>query len=80
MVGLDYNSLEDYISALTTKDPAKLKVYEDGFCGHCLRAANYYRDQIPHIDLDDPKSVNSIKKDYPELRQESKIPTFALVI
>lgn len=78
MVGLDYNSLEDYISALTTKDPAKLKVYEDGFCGHCLRAANYYRDQIPHINLDDPKSVNSIKKDYPELRQESKIPTFAL--
>lgn len=78
MVGLDYNSLEDYISALTTKDPAKLKVYEDGYCGHCLRAANYYRDQIPHIDLNDPKSVNSIKKEYPELRQESKIPTFSL--
>lgn len=78
MVGLDYNSLEDYISALTTKDPAKLKVYEDGFCGHCLRAANYYRDQLPHIDLDDPKSVNSIKKEYPDLRQESKVPTFAL--
>ena len=26
--GADFNSLEDYISALTTKDPNKLKVYE----------------------------------------------------
>lgn len=25
--GADFNSLEDYISALTTKDPNKLKVY-----------------------------------------------------
>lgn len=49
-----------------------------GFDGHCLRAAYYFRDQLPHIDLDDPKSVNSIKKTHPELRQESKAPTFAL--
>ena len=28
MAGADFNSLEDYISALTTKDPNKLKVYE----------------------------------------------------
>lgn len=27
MVGADFNSLEDYISALTTKDPNKLAVY-----------------------------------------------------
>lgn len=27
MVGIDYSSLEDYISALLTKDPNKLKVY-----------------------------------------------------
>ena len=78
MVGPDFNSLEDYISALTTKDKNKLAVYEKGFDGHCLRAAYYFRDQLPNIDLDDPKSVNSIKKDYPELRQESKSPTFAL--
>lgn len=25
--GIDFSSLEDYISALTTKDPEKLKVY-----------------------------------------------------
>lgn len=76
--GADFNSLEDYISALTTKDINKLGVYLNGFDGHCLRAAYYFRDQLPHIDLTDPKSVNSIKKTHPELRQESKAPTFLL--
>lgn len=76
--GADFNSLEDYISALTTKDPAKLAVYEQGFDGHCLRAAYYFRDQCPDIDPTDVASVNSMKKKYPELRQESKGPTFAL--
>lgn len=76
--GADFNSLEDYISALTTKDPNKLGVYINGFDGHCLRAAYYFRDQLPHIDLSDPKSVNSIKKSHPELRQDSKAPTFLL--
>lgn len=76
--GADFNSLEDYISALTTKDPNKLAVYERGFDGHCLRAAYYFRDQLPHIDLNDPASVNTIKKQFPELRQDSKAPTFLL--
>ena len=76
--GADFSSLEDYISALTTKDPNKLAVYERGFEGHCLRAAYYFRDELQHIDLEDPNSVNSIKKTHPELRQESKEPTFAL--
>lgn len=76
--GADFNSLEDYISALTTKDPNKLAVYIDGFDGHCLRAAYYFADQCPDIDPKDPVSVNSMKKKYPELRQDSKGPTFAL--
>jgi DNA polymerase-1 len=76
--GADFNSLEDYISALTTKDPNKLDVYIKGFDGHCLRAAYYFRDQLPHIDLTDPKSVNTIKDAHPELRQDSKAPTFLL--
>jgi DNA polymerase-1 len=86
--GADFNSLEDMISALTTKDPNKLKVYTDGFDGHCLRAAYYYKDELLAegivIDMNDPKSVNSLKKcpqyggkEHP-YRQESKIPTFAL--
>jgi DNA polymerase-1 len=78
MVGADFSSLEDYISALTTKDPNKLGVYINGFDGHCLRAAYYFRDQCPEIDLNDPASVNTIKKKYPELRHASKGPTFLL--
>jgi len=76
--GADFNSLEDYISALTTKDPNKLAVYEKGFDGHCLRASYYFRDQCMDIDPTDPVSVNSMKKKYPVLRQDSKSPTFAL--
>lgn len=79
--GADFNSLEDYISALTTKDPNKLKVYTDGFDGHCLRAVYYFREEVPGIellDINSPSSVNSIKKLFPEWRQESKTPTFAL--
>lgn len=81
-VGADFNSLEDYISALTTKDPNKLNVYIKGYDGHCLRACSYFADELKAegliIDMDDPKSVNQLKAmDHP-LRQESKAPTFAL--
>lgn len=80
--GADYNSLEDYISALTTKDPNKLLVYEKGFDGHALRAAAYFKDALEtegvFIDMADPKSVNQLKKNNHPLRQESKAPTFLL--
>ena len=75
--GADFNALEDYISALTTKDPNKLKVYLEGYDGHCLRAYSYFYDSMPDIE-DTVESINSIKKKYPELRQESKGATFAL--
>lgn len=78
MVGADYNSLEDMISALTTKDPAKLQVYLSGFDGHSLRASYYFRSQLLDIDQTSPVSVNSIKEKYPQLRQDSKAPTFLL--
>ena len=44
-------ALEDRISALTTKDPEKLKVYTDGFDGHCLRAYAYFGDQMPKVTI-----------------------------
>lgn len=72
----DFASLEDRINTLLTKDPNKLSVYTQGFDGHCLRAAYYFN--IPNIDLNDPKSVNTIKDIYPQERQDSKAPTFAL--
>lgn len=50
-VGADFNSLEDYISALTTKDKNKLKVYTDGFDGHCLRAATYFAENMRDIEI-----------------------------
>jgi DNA polymerase-1 len=71
-------ALEDRISALTTKDPNKLKVYTDGYCGHCLRSFSYFGDQMPDIIPDDVSSINSIAKAYPNLRQDSKAPTFLL--
>lgn len=78
LVGLDFASLEDRISALTTKDPNKLKVYTDGYDGHCLRAYAYFGEQMPDIDPNSVESINSIEKKYKPLRQESKAPTFAL--
>lgn len=77
-VGLDFASLEDRISALTTKDPQKLKVYTDGYDGHCLRAYSYFGDQMPDIDPLSVVSINSIESKYKPLRQDSKTPTFLL--
>ena len=48
-VGLDYQSLEDHISALVTKDPNKLKVYLELYDGHCLRAYSYWKNLMPDI-------------------------------
>lgn len=47
--GLDFASLEDKISALTTKDPNKLKVYTDGYDGHSLRAFAYWPEKMVDI-------------------------------
>ena len=86
-IGLDYASLEDRISALTTKDPEKLKVYIEGYDGHCLRAYSYFKNDMPDITLElekvstneeKVKIINSIADKYPKLRQQSKAPTFAL--
>lgn len=75
--GADFSSLEDMVSALTTRDTNKMRVYTDGFDGHSLRAASYFRDQMPDI-VDTVESINSIADKYPKLRQMSKAPTFLL--
>lgn len=77
-VGLDYDSLEDKISALITKDPNKLKVYTDGYDGHCLRAYSYFGHHMPDIQAGSVTSINSIAVKYPKWRQDSKAPTFLL--
>lgn len=80
LTGADFASLEDRISALTTKDPNKLKVYIDKFDGHCLRAYAYFGDKMPDIEVDSAFSINSIADNplYKQLRQDSKAPTFLL--
>ena len=77
-VGADFPSLEDRISALTTKDPNKLKVYTDGYDGHSLRAYAYFGNQMEGIDANSVDSINSIQKKYKPLRDRSKNPTFTL--
>lgn len=77
--GADFNSLEDYISALTTKDPNKLKVYEEGFDGHSLRAHSYWPEKFPFEEIT-PELSHLVKKDdaLDKVRSASKGPTFAL--
>lgn len=77
MAGADFSSLEDRINAVLTKDPNKLKVYQDGYDGHCLRAFAYFPEQMPDI-VNTVEGINSIKKLYKAIREESKRPTFAL--
>jgi DNA polymerase-1 len=76
-VGLDFSSLEDKISAVTTQDPNKRKVYTDGYDGHSLRAFAYFGEQMPLI-IDTVASINSIQVKHGDLRYDSKAPTFAL--
>lgn len=59
MCGLDFNALEDHISALLTKDKNKLKVYTDGYDGHCLRAYAYLGEHMPDVT----EELNEITKE-----------------
>lgn len=86
-VGVDFASLEDRISALTTRDPEKLKVYTDGYDGHCLRAYAYFPHRMPEIVEEMRLStsmkesvdiINSIAVRFEDVRQDSKPPTFLL--
>lgn len=56
-IGLDFNALEDHISALTTKDENKLKVYIDHYDGHSLRAWNYWKERMPAINLAEDNEI-----------------------
>lgn len=76
--GADFSSLEERIGAILSNDPNRIKVYTEGYDGHSLRAYKYYSDQMPDIDPNDVNSINSIEDKYPNLRQASKGPTFAL--
>ena len=76
--GADFSALEERIGAILSKDPERIKIYTEGYDGHSVRAYKYFSDQMPDIDPNDVNSINSIADKYPELRQKSKGPTFAL--
>ncbi len=48
-VGADFHSLEAMINALTTKDPNKLTVYENGLDSHSWNAFGYWPDKMPDV-------------------------------
>ena len=73
-VGSDYGQLEDRIVAILSNDPKKKLPFTSGIDGHCLSAYGYFKDQMEGITED---NLNDIKDNYPDLRQESKAPTFA---
>lgn len=51
MVGIDFDSLEDKISALLSKDPNKMDVYLNGYDGHSFRALAYFKNKMADIVL-----------------------------
>lgn len=69
---------EDRISAILSKDPMKTLEFSNGLCGHALRALAFFPEELPDIDMNDVNAVNSIKTDFPEIRQKAKAPSFAL--
>lgn len=75
--GADFASLEERIGTIKTKDPNRIKIYVDGYDGHCVRAHKYFGNRMPDI-IDTVDSINSIETKYPKERQDSKAPTFAL--
>lgn len=76
--GSDFAALEDRTGALLTRDPARLKIYTEGYDGHSMRAQYYWPEKMSDIDPSDVDSINSIAKKYKSLRQDSKAPSFAL--
>ena len=71
---------EDRMGANITRDPNKIRIFTEGIDGHSLAACYYFKDELERrgieIDLNDPESVNSIKKLAPDLRQQGKAVTF----
>jgi len=76
----DFSSLEDRMGANITKDPNKIKVFTEGFDGHCLATSYYFEEELKDrgviIDRNCPDSVNSIKEKAKDLRSLSKAVTF----
>jgi DNA polymerase-1 len=80
MATADYSALEDVLMANESRDKNKLAIFEKGIDGHCLNAYAYFKDECKargyEYDIEDPSSINKLKKECPDLRQDSKPYTF----
>lgn len=76
----DFNALEDRLIANESQDQNKLNTFLKGIDGHCLNAAGYFKDELKErglsYDITDPNSINKMKKEAPDLRQNGKPYTF----
>jgi DNA polymerase-1 len=76
----DYNALEDRLIANESKDQNKLNIFLKNIDGHSLNAYGYFKDEFKarglEFDVNDPESINQIKKLAPDLRQKGKPYTF----
>jgi hypothetical protein len=45
-----------------------------------LRALAFFPEELPDTDLNDVNAVNALKKEYADVRQKAKAPSFALVM
>ena len=74
-VGLDFASLEDRISALTTKDKNKLKTYLENYDGHALRACAYFAENMPDI-VEKRKEVSKQGQTYKVVYSDGSVDYF----
>ena len=57
----------------------KVAEFKEFLDGHSVRALAFFPEELPETDINDVAAVNQIKKDFPEIRQKAKAPSFALL-
>ena len=66
------------MSCLLSGDKIKTLEFSQNMDGHSIRALAFFPEELPETDMNDVAAVNQIKKDFPEIRQKAKAPSFAL--
>ena len=56
----------------------KVAEFSKGLCGHSLRALAFFPEELPELNINNVAEVNSIKDNFPDIRQKAKAPSFAL--
>ena len=78
----DFSSLEDKIGAILSGDKNKTMEFTDNVDGHAMRASAFFKEELEErgvfVDMSDPKSINRVKEEAPDLRNMAKGPSFAM--